>query len=326
MAKRKLEKNPQRYIKGPMGWEVTASPDDKQAVPPYMISGIVPFGQKPTATKLLDDTGALVVELEDEYLISKRISLDLRDSGETNPHFTYRHNGEVRIPQLDESGSIMGYSITPIGKTIPIIRVDIDALNKKVEEESIPLAKAGVADVVFISEDSNKLLAQINFTLSPSAVREMDEYRLYDLNLNDDVYSINAPPIEALDENAKIDEDKLSKNLEEIDRRLQALNKDFNMIKQVYFNGKTPMGTIKDKTTGKMLEGVTTTTSVTADSNSSKSEDTTPQRIIEESKIINTPKNTKGGLFGFLGKSREGVDTNKKEIAGLANRLNALEE
>jgi hypothetical protein len=304
MAKRKLEKNPQRYIKIPMGWEVSAAPDDKASVPPYMISGIVPFGQKPTATKLLDDTGALVVELGDEYLISKRISLDLRDSGETNPHFTYRHNGEVRIPQLDDSGSIMGYSITPIGKTIPIIRVDIDALNKKVEEESLPLAKAGVADVVFISEDSNKLLGQINFTLSPSAVREIDEYRLYDLNLNDDVYSIDAPPIEGLDENAKIDEDKLSKNLEEIDRRLQALNKDFNMIKEVYFNGKVPQGRIKDKTTGTIVEGVTTTTNVESDPNKSSSQDPQPQRIIEESKIVDSPKKSKGGLFGLLGRNK----------------------
>ena len=305
MAQRKLEKNPQRYIKIPMGWEVSAAPDDKQAVPPYMISDGVSFGQKPTTTKLLDDTGALVVELGDEYLISKRISLDLRDSNETNPHFSYKMRGEVRIPQLDESGSIMGYSITPIGKTIPIIRVDVGVLNKKIEEESMPLAKAGVADVVFISEDANKLLGQINFTLSPSAVREIDEYRLYDLNLNDDVYSIDAPPIEGLDTDSKIDEDKLSKNLEEIDRRLQALNRDFNMIKEVYFNGKTPMGTIKDKTTGKMLEGVTTTTNVTADSNSSKSEDITPQRIIEESKMIRTPKKSKGGLFGLLGKIAE---------------------
>lgn len=305
MAQRKLEKNPQRYIKIPMGWEVSAAPDDKQAVPPYMISDGVSFGQKPTTTKLLDDTGALVVELGDEYLISKRISLDLRDSNETNPHFSYKMRGEVRIPQLDESGSIMGYSITPIGKTIPIIRVDVGVLNKKIEEESMPLAKAGVADVVFISEDANKLLGQINFTLSPSAVREIDEYRLYDLNLNDDVYSIDAPPIEGLDADSKIDEDKLSKNLEEIDRRLQALNRDFNMIKEVYFNGKTPMGTIKDKTTGKVLEGVTTTTNVTADPNSSKSEDTAPQRIIEESKMIRTPKKSKGGLFGLLGKIAE---------------------
>lgn len=326
MAKRQLEKNPQRYIKIPMGWEVSAAPDDKQAVPPYMISDGVSFGQKPTTTKLLDDTGALVVELGDEYLISKRISLDLRDSNETNPHFSYKMRGEVRIPQLDESGSIMGYSITPIGKTIPIIRVDVGVLNKKIEEESMPLAKAGVADVVFISEDSNKLLGQINFTLSPSAVREIDEYRLYDLNLNDDVYSIDAPPIEGLDADSKIDEDKLSKNLEEIDRRLQALNRDFNMIKEVYFNGKTPMGTIKDKTTGKMLEGVTTTTNVTADPNQSKSEDTTPQRIIEESKMISSPKKSKGGLFGFLGKNREGIDSNSTALAGLANRLNALEK
>jgi hypothetical protein len=221
-------------------------------------------------------------------------------------------------------GKNIGIKTTPIGKTIPIIRVDIDALNKKVEEESMPLAKAGVADVVFISEDANKLLGQINFTLSPSAVREIDEYRLYDLNLNDDVYSIDAPPIEGLDENAKIDEDKLSKNLEEIDKRLQALNKDFNMIKQVYFNGKTPMGTIKDKTTGNLLEGVTTTTNVTADSNSSKSEDIAPQRIIEESKIIAIPK--KGGLFGLLGRNREGIDSNSTALAGLANRLNALEK
>jgi hypothetical protein len=41
--------------------------------------------------------------------------------------------------------------------------------------------------------------------------------------------------------------------------------------------------------------------------------------------MISTPKKSKGGLFGFLGKSREEVDTNKKELAGLTNRLNALE-
>ena len=326
MAQRKLEKNPQRYIKIPMGWEVTAAPDDKQAVPPYMISDGVSFGQKPTTTKLLDDTGALVVELGDEYLISKRISLDLRDSNQTNPHFSYKMRGEVRLPLLDDLGNNIGIKTTPIGKTIPIIRVDVGVLNKKIEEESMPLAKAGVADVVFISEDSNKLLGQINFTLSPSAVREIDEYRLYDLNLNDDIYGTEAPSIEELDGDSKIDNDKLSKNLEEIDKRLQALNRDFNMIKEVYFNGKTPMGTIKDKTTGNLLEGVTTTTNVTADPNQSKSEDTAPQRIIEESKIISNPKKSKGGLFGFLGKSREGIDSNKSALAGLTNRLTALEK
>ena len=304
MAQRKLQKNPDRYVKIPMGWEVTAKPEDKQAVPPYMISDGVTFGQKSTATKLLDDTGALLVELDNEYLISKRISLDLRDSNETNPHFSYRIHGEVRLPLKDDTGKEIGIKTTPIGKTIPIIRVDVGALNKKIEEESIPLAKAGVADVVFISEDSNKLLGQINFTLSPSAVREMDEYKLYDLNLNDDVYSNDAPPIEGLDADSKIDNEKLSKNLEEIDRRLQALNNDFNMIKEVYFNGKKPMGVIKDKVTGNLLEGVTTVTSVTADPNLATSEEPAPQRIIEKSKIIKTPKKSLGGLFGLLGKNK----------------------
>ena len=304
MAQRKLQKNPDRYVKIPMGWEVTAKPEDKQAVPPYMISDGVTFGQKETSTKLLDDTGALLVELDNEYLISKRISLDLRDSNETNPHFSYKIRGEVRLPLKDEAGQTIGTKSTPIGKTIPIIRVDIDMLNKKIEEESIPLAKAGVADVVFIAEDSNKLLGQINFTLSPSAVREMDEYKLYDLNLNDDVYSNDAPPIEGLDADSKIDNEKLSKNLEEIDRRLQALNNDFNMIKEVYFNGKKPMGVIKDKVTGNLLEDVTTITSVTANPNLATSEEPAPQRIIEESKIIKTPKKSLGGLFGLLGKNK----------------------
>jgi hypothetical protein len=303
MAQRKLEKNPDRYVKTITGWEVTAAPDDKKNVPPYLIKE-QPKGN-PITIKLVDDTGALVVELDNQYLISNRINQDIIDSKETNPHFTYKINGEVRLPQLDESGSVAFYSTTLIGKTIPIIKVDIDALNKKVEEESMPLAKAGVADVVFISEDANKLLGQINFTLSPSAVRQIDEYRLYDLNLNDDVYSIDAPPIEGLDENAKIDNEKLSKNLEEIDRRLQAINKDFNMIKEVYFNGKAPMGVIKDKTTGNLLEGITTTTNVKSDPNKSSSQDPQPQRIIEESKIVNTPKKSKGGLFGLLGKIAE---------------------
>jgi len=304
MAKRQLEKNPLRYIQTKTGWEVTAAPDDKVNVPPYVITDNVSFGQKQTAIKLVDDTGALIVELNNEYLISNRIMMDMRDSNETNPHFTYKDNGEIKIPQLDESGSIAFYSSTPIGKTIPIIKVDIDALNKKMDDELVPLSKAGVADVIFISEDANKLLGQINFTLSPSAVRQIDEYKLYDLNLNDDVYGTDAPPIEGLDENSKIDNEKLSKNLEEIDKRLQALNKDFNMIKEVYFNGKAPMGVIKDKTTGNLVEGVTTITTVTADPNQSQSEEPKPQRIIEESKIIQSAKKTGGGLFGLLGKNK----------------------
>lgn len=303
MAQRKLEKNPERYIKLPMGWEVSAAPDDKANVPPYMISDNISFGQKQTAIKLVDDTGGLVVELDNEYLISKRIMMDLRDSVETNPHFTYKHNGEVRIPQLDESGSVAFYSTTPIGKTIPIIKVDMDSLIKRINDETMPLAKAGVADVVFITEDANKLLGQINFTLSPSAVRQLDEFRLYDLNLNNDVYSNEAPPIEELDENAKIDMNKLSKNIEEIDRRLQAINKDFSMIKEVYFNGKPPMGTIKDKTTGNLLKGITTTTNVKSDPNKSSSQDPQPQRIIEESQVVVLPKKSMGGLFGILGRN-----------------------
>jgi hypothetical protein len=77
------------------------------------------------------------------------------------------------------------------------------------------------------------------------------------------------------------------------------------MIKEVYFNGKKPMGVIKDETTGKMLEGVTTITTVTADPNLATSEEPAPQRIIEESKIVSTPKKTKGGLFGLLGRIAE---------------------
>lgn len=326
MAQRKLEKNPDRYIKTGMGWEVTAKPEDKQAVPPYMISDGISFGQKETSIKLLDDTGALLVELDNQYLISNRIVKDLRDSNETNPHFSYKIHGEVRLPLKDDTGKVIGTKTTPIGKTIPIISIDIEKLNQKIEDEKSSLSKAGVADVVFITEDSNKLLGQINFTLSPSAVREMDEYKLYDLNLNDDVYSNDAPPIEGLDADSKIDNDKLSKNLEEIDRRLQALNADFNMIKEVYFNGKKPMGVIKDKTTGNLLEGVTTITTVTADPNQATSEEPAPQRIIEESKIISYPKKSSNGLFGFLGKNGEAIDSNRRAVDALSKQVAELKK
>lgn len=326
MAQRKLKKNPERYIKTGTGWEVTAEPTDKINVPPYTISENNAFGQKTMSIKLLDDAGGLLVELDNQYLVSNRIMQDLTDSNQTNPHFTYKINGEIRLPLLNDSGNPIGIKTTPIGKTIPILKVDIDSLNKTIDNEKDALSKAGVADVVFITEDANKLLGQINFTLSPSAVREMDEYKLYDLNLNDDVYSNDAPPIEGLDADAKIDNDKLAKNLEEIDKRLQALNKDFNMIKEVYFNGKTPMGTIKDKTTGKMLEGVTTITSVTADPNLVTSEEPAPQRIIEESKIVSYPKKSSNGLFGFLGKNGEAIDSNRRAVDALSKQVAELKK
>jgi hypothetical protein len=324
MAQRILQKNPLRYIKTGTGWEIAAQPDDRKNVPPYLIKE--GYNTYPTSIKLLNDTGALVVELNNEYLISNRINQDVIDSKETNPHFTYKKNGEVSIPKMDDMGNPDGYSITPIGNTIPVIKVDIDSLLKKIEEETLPLSKAGVADVVFITEDANKLLGQINFTLSPSAVREMDEYRLYDLNLNDDIYGIEAPSIEGLDENQKIDETKLSKNLEDIDKRLQALNKDFNMIKEVYFNGKAPSGMIKDKSTGTVVDGVTTTTDMQSDPNASKSNDTNPQRIIDESKIVTPPAKSKGGLFGMLGKNRDAINSTTTAVTGLTSRLKALEK
>ena len=304
MAQRKLQKNPHRYIKTKTGWEVTAEPTDQTNVPPYTITEGNTNGQKQTSIKLVDDAGGLVVELGNEYLISNRINKDLIDSTGTNPHFSYKQNGEVRLPKMDDMEKVIGTKTTPIGKSIPILKVDIDMLTKTIEGESDALSKAGVADVVFITEDSNKLLTQINFTLSPTSAREIDEYTLYDLNLNDDIYGIEAPPIEGLDENSKIDTEKLSKNLNEIDKRLQALNKDFNMIKEVYFNGKKPVGVIKDKTTGKLIEGVVTTTTVQADPNLATSEEPAPQRIIEESKIVSPPLKTKGGLFGLLGRNK----------------------
>jgi hypothetical protein len=171
----------------------------------------------------------LVIWIEDlnRWFASKDLIKDLEDSIESNPHYTY----EQLTPIL---GAKMGASI-------PILKLSLSKVKESIKKEKVKGSYAGVKEVKW-SYGSNTdivgLLKQINWTLSTDFPKPKDGYSIFDLNLSGD-YSVNALQITPLDENARIPEGVLEKNLKTINDRLVQLRSDFNSIKDVFYFGKS---------------------------------------------------------------------------------------
>lgn len=230
MAKKELIQNPQRYSKGVDNWVISASPD----VQPLLL----PIGVEiPNLKPLLEADGIIVRvktidPVSDVYLISPQTLQDIIDSN--HPHYTSADNGKVNGAQ--------------IGKTIPIVSVDATTLDGIASAQEEGNRKAGVKEALYIFEGDivdglpAGLVKQINWTLSNGYPKPSDTFQVWDLDLKAD-YSIDALIIETAQAGGKIDTDKLQKLIEGVNERLRGLRSDFNMIVDVYENGKQPAAT-----------------------------------------------------------------------------------
>lgn len=230
MAKKELIQNPQRYSKGVDNWVISASPD----VQPLLL----PIGVEiPNLKPVLEADGIIVRvktidPVSDVYLISPQTLQDIKDSN--HPHYTSADNGKVLGAQ--------------IGKTIPIVSVDATTLDGIASAQEEGNRKAGVKEALYIFEGDIVdglpvgLVKQINWTLNTSFPKPADTFQVWDLDLKAD-YSIDALIIETAQSGGKIDTDKLQKLIEGVNERLRGLRSDFNMIVDVYENGKQPAAT-----------------------------------------------------------------------------------
>lgn len=230
MAKKELIQNPQRYSKGVDNWVISASPD----VQPLLL----PIGVEiPNLKPVLEADGIIVRvktidPVSDVYLISPQTLQDIKDSN--HPHYTSADNGKVNGAQ--------------IGKTIPIVSVDATTLDGIASAQEEGNRKAGVKEALYIFEGDIVdglpvgLVKQINWTLNTSFPKPADTFQVWDLDLKAD-YSIDALIIETAQSGGKIDTDKLQKLIEGVNERLRGLRSDFNMIVDVYENGKQPAAT-----------------------------------------------------------------------------------
>lgn len=224
-----LQQNPQRYSKKdneyvidaggtqpPVTIQVLEEDLDIEPLLPYDIKGII-----------------IYLRNYNRYIASVELVETLADSLSLNPHYTYKEHSKVL-------GATMG-------KTIPIIPIDTLKILEEIEKQKGKIPFSGVKDVEWeINEgDTSGLINQIIWTLSPSSPKPLDTYKVFDLNLSAD-YSITKIPVEPLDKDARIPEDKLANNIKVINDRLLQLNSDFQTIKDIFYFGKiTPTSTTK---------------------------------------------------------------------------------
>ena len=224
-----LQQNQRRYSKTDNVYTISA----KKGIPPVTIQvleddleieGILPF-----------DIKGVIIYLRNynRYLASNELVQTLADSVSINPHYTYKEHSKV-----------LG---AKIGKTIPIIPIDTLKILEEIEKQKGKIPFSGVKEVEWEinGNDTSGLIKQIIWTLSPSASKPLDTYKVFDLNLSAD-YSITKLDVEPLDKDARIPEDKLANNLKVINDRLLQLNSDFQSIKDIFYFGKiTPTSTTK---------------------------------------------------------------------------------
>lgn len=223
-----IKQNPNRYSEQTDNWVISASPNISSVT---IQKGIPLDGLKP----LLSVDG-IIVKADNWYLCSQGTLDSLKQSA--NPHYSIETNGPIKVKEKN----------VVIGKTIRIIEISIDKLKDIAEELDIKNRKAGVSFVDYVFEGEQKdgvpvsLIKQIDYTLSQEAQRPEDEFGVYQLDLGDEqtVYNIEPLNQDTRQPDGSLDKGKLEKFLTELDLRLQRLRTDFNMIKEVFYNGAPP--------------------------------------------------------------------------------------
>jgi hypothetical protein len=115
----------------------------------------------------------LIGETADLFLISPQTLQDIRDSN--HPHYTSGDSGKVKGAQM--------------GKSIPVITLDIKGLTGLSNQQDTANSKAGVKDAQYIFEGEELggipklLLEQINYTLTKGGIRPADSYDLWNIQL-----------------------------------------------------------------------------------------------------------------------------------------------
>lgn len=223
-----ITQNPTRYSQREDSWVVSASPNIK---PLTITKGQSLFGIKPVLS-----VDGIIVKADEWYLCSQATLKALQDS--QNPHYSMEVNGPI---------SVKGKSVD-LGKTIRMIEIDVDKLKGQAEGLDFQNRKAAIAYVDYIYEGDTvdgvplNLIKQIDYTLNPSVNRPSDKFGLHSLNLGDDetVYSISALNTATKQEDGSLDKSKLETFLKNLQNRLVVLRNDFNMIKDVFYNGTLP--------------------------------------------------------------------------------------
>jgi hypothetical protein len=220
-----ISQNRQRYsISGDrIEWRVSSSP----SVTPLVYR----FGTPLTDIKPILEADGIVVRIGNQHLVSPKTLADVLDS--QNPHYDWVANGTIRNRS--------------IGKTIPIIDLDLSGLKAVGEGRIRSNSIAGVSGVTYTYNDTETidgipkgLLKQINWTLTDSTTKGLDTFSIIDLYsmVSKEEYSIRKLNVETLQTDGRLDKVKFKQFMVSVADRLKVLRGDFNTIKDIFFDGK----------------------------------------------------------------------------------------
>lgn len=223
-----ITQNPQRYTQTDNNWVISAS----STISPLSIGKDNPIFN----LKAVLDVDGVIVKADDMYLCSKNTIDYIKDS--KNPHYTISSIGTIKVKDKDVS----------LGRAIRIIEIDVNKLKEIGDGLDFQNRKAGVSFVDYIYEGDTvdgvplNLIRQINYTLNPDITRPSDKFGLHSMELGDEdtVYSIDKLNTETKQADGTLDKSKLETFLKNLQNRLIILRNDFNMIKDVFYNGTLP--------------------------------------------------------------------------------------
>lgn len=223
---KEITQNPERYYKKSDRYQISATSSIKPVD--------LPFGEELDGLVPVLEVDGIIVNVGEYRLISQMTLDTIRESN--NPHYDTKENGMV--------GKVK------IGQTIPSITLNISNLPNTAGIRDIQNRVGGVVDVDYTYEGdmventtlAKNLVQQINYTLNPDIERPLDKYTLAQLELSDEKnYDISALTIVTAQSGDKIfDNTKLQTFLSGVKERIKALNKDFNLIKDIHFSGIIP--------------------------------------------------------------------------------------
>ena len=227
--------NPNRYIRTNDGWQISSVSDSPNGnVNGEIVPLSIPKGTAIPNSSIYTvlEVDGIVIQIDDKYLISPATNLQIGLS--SNPHW-----------DIQQNGTILGKTI---GENIPIIKIDVSKLVESGDAQDQKILNAGVESVEYIYETELEmgipkgLINQLNYTLKEGVQRPGDSFALWDMNLGDDtLYSIQTLNVNTAQEDGKLDTAKLKEFLGALGDRLSGLRKDFNSIKDTFYNGLPPI-------------------------------------------------------------------------------------
>jgi hypothetical protein len=222
---RPVDVHPERYTVGTGEWSVSAKAEglgDRKEITPIVFQK----GSRPDLKPVLKANG-IVVKAGPHYLISPETLAVINES--RNPHYDITENGRVLN--------------APMGRTIPIIEVNIGNLEASGSRRDIVNGFAGVKSVDYIYESEQTIAGipvgivdQINYTINEALERPEDGFDVYRMALTAD-YSIEKLTLATMQEEGKLDKTKLETFIKGVSERLAILRKDFNIVKSIFYTG-----------------------------------------------------------------------------------------